>query len=292
MNRFGARCLEALLKEGKSIDQVITLQDANSGTISDFQDLQPIGEKYNIPISRVKHINDLESDFVATPANTIFVVGWSQLISPTILSATKRGCVGTHPSLLPKNRGRAAIPWHILNQEKYGGLSLFYLQPTVDSGKIIAQKRFKLRSNETASSYYDKLCDIGPQLLVAHFDAIVSGNVKGKTQKESAASYLLVRRKIDSKLLFTQPSEVCERLIRAVATIYPLAFFVYKEKEYQVLTGKVITSPKISGRPGQVARVFTDKIWVVTSNSVIELGLKLESTPATEIFREGVQLNA
>src|SRR4051794_69742 len=45
----------------------------------------------------------------------IFIVGWSQLVLDEFIRLPKQGVFGMHPTLLPKHRGRAAIPWAILS---------------------------------------------------------------------------------------------------------------------------------------------------------------------------------
>ena len=44
----------------------------------------------------------------------MFVVGWSQIAREPFLALAREGVFGMHPTLLPRHRGRAAIPWAIL----------------------------------------------------------------------------------------------------------------------------------------------------------------------------------
>ena len=51
----------------------------------------------------------------------IFVVGWSQLVRDPFIALAREGVFGMHPTLLPRHRGRAPIPWAILTRARAHG---------------------------------------------------------------------------------------------------------------------------------------------------------------------------
>lgn len=295
MTSFGYYALETLLKNEKKINLIITLPKIKGKKESYHTDFTPLARKYKIPIIKTKDINSLVPHFQKKRPQVVFVNGWSQILKPELLATPLHGSVGTHWALLPKNRGTAAIPWHFINEEKYGGMTLFYLEKGIDSGPIIDQKKFRLNMTDNASTYYKKITEISAELFLKHYDRIIDGTVKARTQNHSRASYLLKRTPRDSFLNFNNKTKYLYNLIRAVYDIYPLTFFHYNGTTYQVGKADLGKVPEYSGRPGQIARVTETELWVLASDRIIILtdirnknGL---CRNLKEIFRAGAIIN-
>ncbi len=288
--------LEKLIISGKRIDEIITCPQTKSEAISDYADFSPLAKKYNLEIVFTKDINSLVSTFQKNKPNLIIVNGWSQLLKKELLELPLRGCVGTHPALLPKNRGRAPIAWHFINEEDYGGVTLFYLNEGSDSGPIIDQIKFKINANDNASTFYEKITQVGADLLIKNFDAICDGNAKSHKQDESGATYLLKRRPRDSEINFSANAKQIHNLVRAESNIYPLAFFASKGSKYEVLKSELVgPHPKYSGVDGQIAVVKGDGMWVLCGDGLISFTKVLDErrNPVNirEMFKEGDVLN-
>lgn len=268
----GLFALKILLKNNKKIDEIITLRRESSLSVSDYADFNPLAREYNISIRYINDINSLTNELTNGKVNCIFVNGWSQLISKEIINSAKHGCVGTHPALLPKNRGRAPIAWHFINNEIEGGISLFYLNPGADNGPIIAQEKFSILPTDNASSYYAKITKLGARLLLDNFDAIDNGTASSTPQDDSKATYLLKRGPNDSYLDFSLSAVEIHNQIRAVSEIYPLAFFKYKGETVFVKRSIIaIKSHKYYGKCGQIAKITKDYIFVLTGTDLIGL---------------------
>ncbi len=269
----GYYALEFLLNKGKKIDRIITLPKENSKGVSDYANFQKLALKFNLQITHTADINRLTPFFSKKRPNIIIVNGWSQLLNRKLLDTALNGCIGTHPSLLPKNRGRSPIPWHFINEETYGGVSLFYLRATSDSGPIINQIAFKIKDTDNASSYYSKITRLGAELLLKNFDSLVDGSAKNKAipQDESKATFLLKRRPKDSYIDFNKYSaREIHNLVRAVSDVYPLAYFFHRQEKFLVLSSNISNPfPKFSGIPGQIARVYPSSIWVLSKDQSI-----------------------
>ena len=58
---------------------------------------------------------------------------------------------------LPRMRGRAVIPWHILTGQRQGGATLFWIDEGTDSGPVAAQAVFPIDPDRTtARALYDR----------------------------------------------------------------------------------------------------------------------------------------
>lgn len=298
MTRDGYEALEKLLSSKKAIDLIISLPKDKSQDVSDYVDFSELAERYSIPIWYTTDINSYGDYFSKNQPRLIIVNGWSKLLKSPIINSATSGCVGLHPALLPKNRGRAPIAWHFINNEEFGGVSLFYIEETCDSGPIIAQERFPIDAEDNASSFYKKMTSIACELLLKHFDDIESGKAKTYAikQNETAASYLLKRVPSDSYIDFDKLGSIeIVNLIRAVTDIYPLAFFSWKGNK--LMTKKGLSSTigyKYSGKPGQIAKITNKSIIVITRDGLVELTEIVDEQKNeynVKNFREGGMLN-
>ena len=292
----GYAALKALLEENKPIDIILTLPSEDSVGVSDFQDFGVLAAEFKKPIIYINSIKSLQQQFIEERPNLLIVNGWSQLIPEQMINSCKVGCIGTHPALLPKNRGRAPVAWHFINEEEYGGVTLFYLDKGCDSGPIIDQEKFEIKEDDNASTYYEMITKIGAQLLLRHIDVLTTKKIEAKVQDESKATYLLKRRPKDSILDFSLAGKNIVNQVRAVTDIYPLANFEYSGNTYFVKKALLLKdAPTYSGSNGQIAKVNDDNIWVLTPDSVICLSDIFDSNNlqvnVKKVFKEGWVLN-
>ncbi len=90
----------------------------------------------------------------------MFVVGWSQLVREPLIAVAREGVFGMHPTLLPRHRGRAAIPWTILCGIARTGVTLFEIvDATADSGSIVGQVVVDVARDETATSLFERISE-------------------------------------------------------------------------------------------------------------------------------------
>jgi len=296
MTKDGYFALQKLLQAEKNIDLIISRPQEKSANISDYIDFSPIAESNDIPLLTTTKINTLGKRIDNLQPNLIIVNGWSELLSQKIIDLPRYGCVGTHPALLPKNRGRAPIAWHFLNREKYGGVSLFYLDAGCDSGPIIDQVKFKIKPKDNASTYYQKITKLGSEILLKHFDQLDQGSAKSTPQDHTKATYLLKRRPQDSFLCFQKSAQQVHNQIRAVSDVYPQGFFFYKKNKYLVLNSSLATKiPPYSGVPGQIARITNKNLLVLCKKKLISLDSIVDknkvSVNISQTFKVGDVLN-
>lgn len=274
-NKMGYFCLEKILKSGLiDINYLFTVKKELSGNLSDYKDFSILCKKNRIKIRYIKNINDHINEIKKINPDIIFIIGWSQLIKKDIIDIPSLGCVGFHPALLPKNRGRAVIAWHFINEEKYGGVTFFYINEGCDSGDIICQKKFILKKEDNAGTYYQKALKVAVQLLDKYLPKIIKGTVKRIKQREKEATYLLKRTRQDSFLDFEKMNTMqIFNQIRAVAYVYQTAFMFYNKNKIIVCKSRIIFKKfhKYPVSPGQIIKVLKNTVWVKTIDGIIEL---------------------
>ena len=267
------RALEALLEAEAEVVKIFTLDLKYSGRHSDFADLRPLAARFRVPLSGINNINQAEvvEDIKACNPDYILVIGWSQILKKPLLGIPDQGVIGFHPALLPKNRGRAALPWLILQGEQEGGATLFYVDEGMDTGDIICQHRFEVAQNETARTLYNKVVGALVTMIEEITPGLRSGLLPHIPQDHSKATYTAKRTWKDGLIDWRQSACQIWTLIRAVSEPYPGAFTFYKGQRLTILEADLIEKANYVGIPGQVLRHENGGVLVQCSDGHIRI---------------------
>ncbi|HAC15647.1 MAG TPA: hypothetical protein DCE78_06855 [Bacteroidetes bacterium] len=76
---------------------------------------------------------------------------------------------------MPKYRGAAPIHWAVIRGESETGVTIFFLDEQVDTGKYLLQDRIKIGPDDTTGDVYDRLMKIGANSMVHGVEMIASG---------------------------------------------------------------------------------------------------------------------
>lgn len=224
-----AIALAALVEAGEAPGLVITLPPEASSRHSDFADLRPAACAGGSRIVYSTNVNEqaVIDTLKAFEADVVLVIGWSQICGEAFRSVARIGNIGFHPSLLPRMRGRAVIPWTILLGEQTTGASLFWLDGGVDSGPLLLQEKIAVAADETAKTLYVKQTSALARMLPKAVALVRSGNAPRVEQDHSQAIYCAKRTLDDGLIDWRAPAQAILRLVRAVGDPYPGAFTTY-----------------------------------------------------------------
>ena len=87
----------------------------------------------------------------------ICLAGFMKILSKNFIKKFKGKIINIHPSLLPKYKGLNTHKKAIENNDKYAGCSVHFVTAKIDSGKIIIQKKVKIKKNDTIDSLSKKV---------------------------------------------------------------------------------------------------------------------------------------
>ena len=165
--KFGYDVLESILQNNWKIHTSFSYLPEKKKFYSDYANFENLTKKYGVNHKQVNNINDQENIDLIKKINPdlILVIGWSQLLKKEIIEIPRLGVIGSHPTELPKYRGRAPIPWSILKGLKKSALTFFYIQEGIDDGDIVIQKQFDIDDIDDATSLYEKMTTLGKQML-------------------------------------------------------------------------------------------------------------------------------
>lgn len=109
--------LLTLLSLPATLCEVVGIMTMRSNRInSDHVDLSDLAGS-GIPLMFVEDaVGDIaQADWLREyEPDLIFCVGWSRLLSDSVLRVAPRGVVGFHPAALPENRGRHPLVWALV----------------------------------------------------------------------------------------------------------------------------------------------------------------------------------
>ncbi|MBQ9975228.1 MAG: methionyl-tRNA formyltransferase [Clostridia bacterium] len=225
---LGLSCIETIYEIGGRLDLMITLKDERARDKSGRIYLDEIAKKNNAELLKINNINDPEviEALKKHRIDWLFIIGWSQIAKAEVLNTPTRGCIGMHPTLLPKGRGRAAIPWAILKGLDKTGVTLFRLDEGVDTGDIIGQGIIDIEKDTTATILYDKVNGMHTELIRRYWEDIINDRVTLTPQNHAEATEWPGRHPEDGEIFSTMTMDEADKLVRAVTHPYPGAFTV------------------------------------------------------------------
>jgi methionyl-tRNA formyltransferase len=231
---IGRDCLEAAADVGAEIVGVVTLPgpiDPNRSGQCSFDD---VAARLGAVLHETRDVNSGET---LTTVRTlepelIFVVGWSQLVRDPFIELAREGVFGMHPSLLPRHRGRAPIPWAILTGLARTGVTLFeIIDATADSGWIVGQVVVDLAPDETATTLFARVADAHVELTRELVPQLLARTAPRIPQDPSRASNWPKRTPADGIIDWETRAPYLYDWVRAQTRPYPGAFtFVGDEK--------------------------------------------------------------
>ncbi|MGH3079231.1 MAG: methionyl-tRNA formyltransferase [Gaiellaceae bacterium] len=231
---MGRDCLEAAAEAGAEIVGVVTLPGPIDPDRSGQCSFDEIAVRLGADLVETTDVNSDETvaALAGLEPDLIFVVGWSQLVREPFIALAREGVFGMHPTLLPRHRGRAPIPWAILCGLARTGVTLFEIvDSTADSGEIVGQVVVDIAADETATTLFDRLAAAHVELLRECVPQLLARSAPRIRQDASRASTWPRRIPADGIIDWDTRAPYLHDWVRAQTRPYPGAFtFLGDEK--------------------------------------------------------------
>jgi len=135
--------------------------------------------QYNIQKKIVNFNNNSSENKIINYINKknikfICLAGFMKILSKNFIRKFKGNIVNIHPSLLPKYKGLNTHKRALKNKEKFTGCTVHYVTTKLDSGKIILQKKVKIKKKDTVNSLKKKILKKEHQLYPSAIRKIFS----------------------------------------------------------------------------------------------------------------------
>ena len=270
--KFGYDLLTHILEKDWKISAVISYSSDLKKNYSDYVSFDKITKQYEIKHVKVMNINDRKNIELIKKIqpDLILVMGWSQLLKNEILKIPQIGVIGSHPTELPKYRGRAPIPWTILKDLKKSAETFFWIEEGTDTGDILDQEIFLINIDEDAKSLYDKIIELGKKMILKNLKLINQGKIIRKKQDSTKfIEYWNKRNVEDGKINWTCLSSDIYKLIRATTEPYPGAFTFFQNGKVKIW--KASLNNQVSSEPGKILQINDLGVFVGTGDNMIIL---------------------
>ena len=202
---FAVGILNEIRKRDFIIEAVVTSPDKKAGRGRKLtgSEVKKYCVSKNIKLYQPQDLNN--STFISNLKShnaDIFVVVAFRIIPKIVWSIPKKGTFNLHASLLPNYRGAAPINWVIINQEKITGLTTFFIDKKIDTGKILLKQKYKINKTETFDSLHYNLMEIGKKLVIKTINLIFIKKINPQIQKISGKNLKLAPKlnKMNTKI--------------------------------------------------------------------------------------------
>ena len=177
---FAVETLQALVTHEYNVVAVVTQPDKPVGRHGSV--LQPSAVKQyaleqGIPVLQPEKMKDPEfvEQLRSYQANLQVVVAF-RMLPEIVWAMPEYGTFNVHAALLPQYRGAAPINWAIINGETQTGVTTFFLDHDIDTGRIILQKPFDIPDDADVEYVYDGLMHLGAEICLETIEAILASD--------------------------------------------------------------------------------------------------------------------
>jgi len=200
--------------------------------------------------------------------DVIAVVSFGRILSRSILSIPRLGCVNLHASLLPGYRGAAPINWAIMNGDKVTGVTTILMDEGMDTGDILLQRKVTIENDDTAGSLHNRLASRGAELLLETLMGLDEGDVSSVPQDHSKATMARMLKKEDGLIDWRKGSTLISNQVRGL-TPRPGTFTHLQGKILKVFKSTVQKGESNDFIPGTIVHMDEKGIKVSTGEGFL-----------------------
>lgn len=265
---FAKKSLEKIIESNKfNIKAVITNEDRPKGrgqvlTASPVKELAIKNSINVLQPKSLKNNNELEEELKNMKLDLIVVVAYGKILPKNILDIPKKGCINLHGSILPKYRGAAPIQWALINGDKTTGVTTMYMNEKMDEGDILLQKEITIEEYDNTGTLFEKLANIGADLLVETLEKIEKDEIKGIPQS-GEPTYAPM---IDKSLAKIDLEMEAKRINNLVKGLNPFlcCYMVINNKRYKIWESKEVYEIDIDYlKEKNETKMITDHIFII-----------------------------
>jgi len=270
---FGKATLEAFLARGDTVAGVFCRPE-KVGARPDA--LRLATETIGLPLFQFSSLKSSYAEQAMRELDAdIGVMAYVLQFAPqAFVNIPRHGTVQFHPSLLPRHRGPSSISWPIMLGETQTGVSIFRPTDGLDEGPLILQKPCPIGPDETLGElYFNKLFPLGVAAVLEAVDLVVQGRHDERAQDESLASYEGWVHDDEAQIHWSRPVDHVYDQIRACNPA-PGAWTLLDGVRVTLFDCRkhpVQRYAQVRGKPGEIARVSADSIFINAQGGQIEV---------------------
>jgi methionyl-tRNA formyltransferase len=215
-----------LLAQQTELKGVVTTPDepAGRGYAVQATPVKQAAHRLNLSVLQPTDVKDpsFTSQLKAMNPDVVMVVAYGKILPPPVLQTAAQGFINVHFSLLPAFRGAAPIQRALMQGETTTGVTLFWLDPGMDTGPIFLQKSLAIEASDDAESLREKLIPLGVQAMKEALEQLAQGKAP-RTPQQGAVTLAPSLKKEEGKIDWQWSATKIANLIRGTSP-WPGAF--------------------------------------------------------------------
>ena len=178
---FAVESLRKLVENGYQVVAVVTMPDKPVGRHHDTLQASPVKQyaiERGIPVLQPERLKDEQflKELRSYKADLQVVVAF-RMLPEVVWAMPPKGTFNLHAALLPQYRGAAPINWAVINGETETGVTTFFLDHDIDTGRIIHRVVAPIGERDTVGDVYDRLMYLGADLVVKTVEDIEADRI-------------------------------------------------------------------------------------------------------------------
>ena len=155
---------------------------AKVGIVEEAYSCETIAARHDIAYRNVRDVNGTAVvDFVESFSPEVLVsVAATQKFERDLLETPTEAAINIHSSLLPDYRGVSPSFWTLYHDEDRTGVTVHFMEETLDTGDVIRQEHIEIATDETQHSLNEKVAAVGSRVLVEALEDIRTDTVEAK----------------------------------------------------------------------------------------------------------------
>jgi methionyl-tRNA formyltransferase len=255
--------LRQIVADGHEVVAVWTQPDKPSGRGNKvaFSPVKEFALSRGLSVFQPARIKNDEAKqlFASHSADVAVVVAYGRILPDEFLRAPRRGCINVHFSLLPLYRGAAPANWAIVNGETETGVTTMFIEPTLDTGPILLQRKTPIGEKETAPELMQRLSEIGAELLGETLARL--HELTPRPQHDRDATFAPVLKKEDGVIDWSESAFDIERRVRGFQP-WPNAYTTFNSKGLTIWSAEAGMTATASAAPGEITVAQRDELVV------------------------------
>lgn len=254
---FAVPCLDGLLKAGHTVLGVVTQPDKPVGRkkIMTPPAVKAFALEHNLPVFQPETLKGeaFLDTLKSLDPEVIVVVAYGKILPAYILDYPKYGCINVHGSILPRWRGAAPIQWSVIAGDEEAGVTTMQMDRGLDTGDMLLVRKTQIGERETAGELFDRLADMGAELLLETLIQAENGSLQPVPQDDDQSCYASMLDKQMAVIDWSRTMREIDCLVRGLNP-WPIAL--------TSLDGNVVkvyaAAPESGhGEPGEVLKADT-----------------------------------
>ena len=269
---FAVPSLKKLVESGFDVVLVVSQPDKPRGRSKEpvMPEVKREALQYGIEVYQpatlkseesVEYLSSFEPDFIV-------VAAYGKILPKAVLDLPKCACINVHGSLLPKYRGAAPIQRAVLNGETVTGVTTMLMGEGLDTGDMLLKREVAIGENETAAALFDRLAEIGGELLIETLETFQS--IVPEKQDDALATYSPMIDRSLCPIDWKHSAKTIHNQVRALA-VWPVAQTTFGGKTIKVHEGAIAAASGNNMIPGSVMKADKKLIIACGNDTAYEI---------------------